>query len=104
MSYPRKFRKLPVEIEAMLYEGTTFSQNQIIFWIESSGQDETPVRHAGITSQEWHVDVDTGDFFIVTLEGRMLVGHGDYVIKGVKGEFYPCKNDIFNETYEEVTA
>ena len=39
---------------------------------------------------------------IQTLEGEMVAGHGDYIIKGIQGEFYPCKPDIFEETYEEV--
>jgi len=40
--------------------------------------------------------------FIATLEGLMEVSPNDYVIKGVKGEFYPCKPDIFELTYEEI--
>lgn len=39
---------------------------------------------------------------IHTLEGSMRVSEGDYIIKGVQGEFYPCKPDIFKQTYEEV--
>ena len=39
---------------------------------------------------------------IATLEGVMLASIGDYIIKGVKGEFYPCKPDIFEQTYEKV--
>ena len=39
---------------------------------------------------------------INTLEGAMTAGYGDYIIKGVKGEFYPCKADIFEQTYEKV--
>jgi hypothetical protein len=39
---------------------------------------------------------------IGTLEGPMLAQHGDWIIKGVQGEFYPCKPDIFAETYEAV--
>lgn len=42
------------------------------------------------------------DIAIDTLEGTMRVDYGDYIIKGVKGEFYPCKPDIFLTTYEEV--
>lgn len=38
-----------------------------------------------------------------TLEGDMKANIGDYIIKGVNGEFYPCKPDIFTKTYEEVT-
>ena len=40
--------------------------------------------------------------FIETLEGNMYFSDGDWVIKGVKGEFYPCKPDIFEETYESI--
>ena len=39
---------------------------------------------------------------INTLEGLMMANVGDYIIKGVQGEFYPCKPDIFEQTYEEV--
>jgi hypothetical protein len=39
---------------------------------------------------------------IETLEGNMLASKGDYIIKGIKGEFYPCKPDIFEATYEKV--
>ncbi|QIG58716.1 MazG-like nucleotide pyrophosphohydrolase [Gordonia phage DatBoi] len=43
-----------------------------------------------------------GGLVIATLEGAMRASIGDYIIKGVQGEFYPCKPDIFAETYEEV--
>jgi hypothetical protein len=43
-------------------------------------------------------------FFIHTLDGVMRAGIGDWVIKGIKGEFYPCKNDIFMATYTEVNS
>ncbi len=44
-----------------------------------------------------------GNTVIATLEGAMKVSMGDYVIKGIKGEFYPCKPDIFLATYDAVT-
>ena len=43
----------------------------------------------------------SADFYIETLEGRMAVNLGDWIIQGVKGELYPCKPDIFAATYEE---
>ena len=46
--------------------------------------------------------VNEKDFYIQTLEGLMKASVGDYIIEGVKGEFYPCKPDIFEATYEEV--
>ena len=56
---------------------------------------------------DW-IDLDTVNFFdcgvlfaeIVTLEGVMQASEGDYIIKGVQGEFYACKPDIFEQTYE----
>jgi len=44
------------------------------------------------------------EIIIPTLEGDMKAHEGDYIIKGVKGELYPCRKDIFEETYEEVKA
>lgn len=49
-----------------------------------------------------YINPGTGELVIRTLEGDMTASYGDYIIKGVKGEFYPCKPDIFNETYELV--
>ncbi|MGT2800850.1 hypothetical protein [Streptococcus marmotae] len=48
--------------------------------------------------------VETNSYYIATLEGAMYISDGDYIIKGVHGEFYPCKPDIFKETYEEVQS
>lgn len=42
------------------------------------------------------------EMYIDTLEGQMKVGRGDWIIKGVQGEIYPCKPDIFEQTYEKV--
>lgn len=63
------------------------------------------------TTPEW-LDLDAVHIFnagqlfaeIVTLEGVMQASEGDYIIKGVQGEFYPCKPDIFYATYEEVNS
>lgn len=43
---------------------------------------------------------DCPELYLITLEGEMHVSEGDYVIKGVQGEFYPCKPDIFKQTYD----
>ena len=45
---------------------------------------------------------DENEYYIHTLEGDLHVSKGDFIIKGVQGEFYPCKPDIFKKTYEEV--
>ena len=52
----------------------------------------------------WTIDPGTGFLLISTLEGVMQVNPRDWVIRGVQGEFYPCKPDIFAETYEILPA
>ena len=83
-----KFRKKPVVVEAMQYDG----QNgpEISFWAHRGGH---PQMNAII--RQGHMCL-----FIRTLEGDMTASPGDWIIKGVKGEFYPCKPDIFAATYE----
>jgi hypothetical protein len=78
----RRYRKKPVVIEAMQYLGS--------FELEFLGDSER-VRKAAD---------DTGACEIVTLEGVMRCEVGDWIIRGVKGELYPCKPDIFEATYE----
>lgn len=41
--------------------------------------------------------------YIPTLEGNMMANVGDYIIRGVEGEFYPCRQDIFEKTYEKIS-
>ena len=48
------------------------------------------------------IEVSTGSAFIATLEGTMEARIGDYIIRGIRGEIYPCKPDIFEATYEPV--
>lgn len=87
------YRKKPVEIEA---RGPLTAENsaEIAEW---SGAVESP--EVGPTDER---SVYAGALVIPTLEGPMTVRLGDYVIRGVQGEFYPCKPDIFEATYEKV--
>ena len=80
--------KYRIVIEAMKYDGYNYPSVQD--WISG----EAHVWPAWIH--------DYGPFQIDTLEGEMTVSVGDYVIKGINGEFYPCKPDVFLRTYEEV--
>lgn len=86
---PRRFRKKPVTVEAMQWDGTEASQQAIVTWSrgEASG---------------WF----DGDYFIEikTPEGTMRADEGDWIIKGVAGEFYPCKPGIFDATYKKLSA
>lgn len=83
---PQRFRKRPVIIEAMQFTGDNLEA--IAAFI-----GETPPHEA----------IDAGMYVIKTLEGDMAAFPYDWIIKGVQGEFYPCKADIFAETYEPVT-
>jgi len=81
-----KYRKIPVEIEAMQFTNETKDQvlNFVTCNCQPSFRKNKPV------------------IIIHTLEGDMTAELGDWIIKGVQGEFYPVKNDIFEMTYEKV--
>jgi hypothetical protein len=82
-----RYRKRPVEIEAMQYPGLRelADARRVFEWLDAHGAEHS------------HGD---GGMLIHTLEGMMLARPGDWIIRGVKGEFYPCKPDIFDATYE----
>lgn len=85
-----KYRKKPVIIEAIQFEDNS---DRIIEIHEFMG---------GNTIRVNYEDKDNPYLKIETLEGIMKASVGDYIIKGVNGEFYPCKPDIFEKTYERV--
>ncbi|MBY0523433.1 MAG: hypothetical protein K2R98_08535 [Gemmataceae bacterium] len=85
-----RFRKKPVVIEAMRFDGTKESANYVLAWLGNSGAVANRVHR---TKPERGIAIGT-------LEGAMHASPGDWIIKGVKGEFYPCKPDIFEATYE----
>ncbi|APH50416.1 hypothetical protein M3616_13165 [Bacillus velezensis] len=84
-----KYRKKPVEIEAVKFEDTTESISAI-----------------AELSRDRLIRVDYRQkpvvMYIPTLEGVMVAQVGDYIIRGIAGELYPCKPDIFEKTYERV--
>ncbi len=88
-----RFRKRPVIIEAMHHDGTSKSADAIREWTNNALLDHWigGRGNRGMTA-----------FRIETLEGTMTAEPGDWIIKGVQGEFYPCKPDIFEQTYEKV--
>lgn len=77
-----KFRKKPVVIEAIQFDNNV---NEICDFVGKA--------NLVIASPSEHIT-------IVTLEGKMKASQKDWIIKGIKGEFYPCKPDIFELTYE----
>ena len=88
----QKFRKKPVVIEAMQFDGSKDGVNAVLAWIGLHGAQAL---RASATKPE-------AGIVIPTLEGNHLASPGDWIIKGVQGEFYPCKPDIFWATYEAV--
>ena len=91
-----KFRKRPVVIEAVQFDGSHLSAEKIIEWVNKctgydSAKDCTPP-----------ILFYYGEMTIRTLEGDMTGKKGDWIIQGVNNEFYPCKPDIFKKTYEKV--
>lgn len=91
-----KFRKKPVVIDAIRWTGKNWEE--LLKFIPSVGSDwwlkSGAVGGLAETSQP---------VILKTLEGNMQADIGDWIIKGVKGEFYPCKPDIFEATYEFIT-
>ena len=84
MAKPKKYRKKPIVVEAIQWTGDNFEE---IY---------------EFTKGNCCVHVDTGKLIIRTLEGDMEAERGAFIIKGKIGEFYPCKKEIFLETYEPV--
>jgi hypothetical protein len=86
-----KYRKKPVVIEAFKWTGGPDQEEDPVWIVEAIKKGEVLFGNIGCP------DVQC---CIKTLEGTMAASVGDYIIKGVKGELYPCKPDIFEATYE----
>ena len=98
MSAVKRYRKKPVVIEAMHFKAGRSPGNgyEIAQWC--GGRLNTDVKPSDHTDVRYSISIPT-------LEGVMTASEGDYVIRGVAGEFYPCKPEIFEATYEpEETA
>lgn len=94
-----KFRKKPVVIEAVRWTGLNIEEVMPFFGDIS----KLPNPEGWVTPGIGHTP-GMGTLDIPTLEGMMIASAGDWIIKGIKGEFYPCKPDIFEATYEQVEA
>ncbi len=82
-----KYRKKPVVIDAIQWTG---EQGNLLEIAQLAGSGNRPVEKDGTS------------LIISTIEGDMIASLNDWIIKGVKGECYPCKPDIFEQTYEKV--
>lgn len=85
-----KYRKKPVVIEAIQFKRDCFEDVKNFV-----GENVVNFRTERCINGKSYCDIET-------LEGTMTATEGDYIIKGVNGEFYPCKPNIFEKTYEEV--
>jgi hypothetical protein len=84
-----KYRKKPVVIEAIQFTWATINEA-----LEFAGKNIVSEQREGIGAV---------GYFIKTLEGNSyILSNKDWIIKGVNGEFYPCKPDIFEKTYEKI--
>lgn len=90
-----KYRKKPVEIEAICFTGTNIEDVKNF----TNDNCEVEIYDAGYKA---NATAPVAKITIHTLEGDMVANVNDYIIKGIKGEFYPCKPDIFEATYEKV--
>ena len=92
-----KYRKKPIIIEAIQWTGK--NDEEIEFFIgenlEGYGDNLVAIRPR---SEQYRSKL----MYIRTLEGIMTASVDDYIIKGIQGEFYPCKPDVFKKTYERV--
>ena len=98
-----KYRKKPIVIEAVKYYGDDVEFKESPEWL----------KYAIFKTHKIRIDLNLDDFGylkkenqyickVQTLEGDMIVNKGDYIIKGINGELYPCKPDIFKKTYERI--
>lgn len=82
-----RYRKKPVEIEAVQWDGNEATFDLVMGW--SADEDRT-------------FSMSQGNLYIATLEGEMRADPGDWIIRGVEGEVYPCKPSVFTATYDPV--
>lgn len=90
-----KYRKKPVVIEAVQWTGKNLKE--IMTFLES---EFSYAEQQSYYTNKFNYDLK--DLYITTPEGKVKASEGDYIVKGVNGEYYPCKPDIFKKTHQEV--
>ena len=88
-----RFRKRPVEVEAIHFDGSLEAVERGLAFVGRKAAGMATAAPQRIGETRFIIE-------IMTLEGTMTVSPGDWIIRGVAGEFYPCKPDIFDRTYE----
>ena len=95
-----KYRKKPVVIDAFI-----FGIDNVPDWFMDAVTSNDVILHCDNDNQRGPFDECVNQTAtIITLEGNHLARKGDYIIRGVKGELYPCKPDIFEMTYDSVNT
>lgn len=97
ITLPMDFRKKPIVIQALKWTGDNLAD---VIQFTDGRQPETRGNHAGMMWDDYVALVRAEGLKIFTLEGEHLASIGDWIIRGVQGEFYPCKPDIFAATYD----
>ena len=93
-----KFRKKPVVIEAIKWTGNNLKEI-----LKFQGQSvTTPDYQTQDRFYDYEKSIKENGLIIKTLEGQHIATIDDWIIKGIQGEFYPCKPDIFKATYEKI--
>lgn len=94
-----KYRKKPVVIDALQWNGKSNLKEVVEFLgVRLNGFEKVSIPNQSPEQEDLVTKI-----IIHTLEGDHDASIGDYIIKGIKGEYYPCKPDIFEATYEAVT-
>ena len=88
-----KYRKKPVTIEAFKWTADENQTEDPLWIVEAIRKGDVFFSNKGTENIKMHIK---------TLEGEMIANIGDYIIKGIKNELYPCKSDIFYQTYEKI--
>lgn len=94
----QKYRKIPVEIEAVKFDYTSDCLAELKCWMGDSMGNYRKYRHLGSLAELEVKTLEDG----ITLRVVHIATEGDYIVKGVAGEFYAVKPNIFMKTYEEV--
>jgi len=100
-----EYRKKPVVVKALQYRARE-NEVEVLRFASRNGRE---CHYGGLSAEELEYRLRNGQILdigqtlvIKTLEGDHIVSNGDFVIEGVQGEYYPCKPDIFDETYTKV--
>ena len=94
----QKYRKKPVVIEAIQWNGS----NELELKRFAGDSIRIDIVRESESLNEGRLIYKQTDVYVMTLEGETTLSKGSYLVKGINGEYYPCKPDIFDKTYEQI--